>query len=72
MLTSAQAQQQATAVDQVRAFMKRNGLKLDDLINYGGEDLNDPRRAEMARRVERSWGLVAACDLTFAVLEASA
>ena len=59
------------AADQVRGFMRKHKLTLDDLIEIGGEDLQSPdyRKAERARHVERCWQMMARLSICFDDLE---
>jgi hypothetical protein len=61
MITLSQQREREEHVEQVREFMGRRDLSLDDLIDIGGEDLRslDPGLAGKARCVERCWELMA-------------
>ena len=58
-------------LQRVREFMKKQGLKLADLVEYGGEDLSDLKRGDMARRVDKCWSLMASLNLKHIDLEQS-
>jgi hypothetical protein len=71
---------QTIAVERVAEFMRRRHLTLADLIEYGGEDIPnpklpekicDPARIKAARAVERCWELIAELGLTYGALESS-
>ena len=51
--------EKAQAIEQVSAHIRRAHLSLDGLVEYGGQDLNNPRRAAKAKRVEKAWALMA-------------
>jgi hypothetical protein len=59
------------ALDEIRTFMRRRKLALEDLIEIGGEDLSspDPRKVERARHVGQCWQLMARLSVRFADLE---
>jgi len=59
------------AADQVRAFMHKHKLAVEDLIEIGGEDLNssDSRKIERARDVGRCWQMMARLSIHFTDLE---
>jgi hypothetical protein len=63
----------AQAIAEISGFMSKHHLDLDDLIHIGGEDLNspDPRVAEKARRVEKTWALMARLGIKFTDLAQS-
>jgi hypothetical protein len=64
------AKQQRQAIIQVLAYMRQHGLALGDLTALGGEDLraSNPTRVEKARRVEKTWALMARLGIVYAVL----
>jgi hypothetical protein len=60
-MSATQIRQHQQHVDQVLEFMRRRGLSVDDLVEYGGEDFksSNSRRVEKAGRVEKCWALMA-------------
>ena len=46
-------------VQKVKVFMTASKLALDDLTEYGGQDLRDTSRRKKARAVEMCWELMA-------------
>ena len=50
-------------------YMRKHGLAISDLIEYGGEDFRDLERAKTARAVERVWEMLAASGANYAKLE---
>jgi hypothetical protein len=69
---AAQMKALAAAVTEVQAFMHKGGLTLADLIDVGGAELKspNPKTREKARRVEKTWELMARLSLCYADLEA--
>lgn len=61
----------AEAIASVVAYLSRYSITQDDLINIGGEDLEEPRFAAKARRVEKCSALMASLKVIFADLEAA-
>ena len=63
----------AAAVAEVLEFMRKRRLKLNDLIDIGGEDLRSPDkgRAGKARCVEKTWELMARLGVKYADIEQS-
>jgi hypothetical protein len=61
MRTAAEERAYAANVEQVCEHMRRLRLSLNDLVDFGGEDLRspDPHRAGKARSVEKTWALMA-------------
>jgi hypothetical protein len=71
MLTAAQTREQTIAVERAFDYMRRHRVTLADLIEVGGADLKsrDSKRAEQARRVGKTWELIAQLGLTYTALE---
>lgn len=71
ILNAAERARHAQAVAEILGHMRRCRLKLADLIDSGGDDLesSNPTRAEKARRVERTWSHMARRGIKFADLE---
>jgi hypothetical protein len=67
----AQTKELDRAAEQVRAFMRKRKITVEDLINIGGEDLQSPdfNKAERARHVGQCWQLMARLSIHFADLE---
>jgi hypothetical protein len=64
----------ASAVSEVADFMRKRRLRLDDLINVGGEEIlesTDTKRAEKARRVSSCWDLMARLGVKYRDIEHS-
>jgi hypothetical protein len=70
---TAQMKAQAAAVTEVQAFMHKHGLRPTDLIEVGGAELksSNPKTREKARRVEKTWELMARLSVNFAHLESA-
>jgi hypothetical protein len=64
----------APTIAQVFDEMKKGRITFGDLIEVGGEDLNlsDFRKVEKARRVEKTWSLMAKLGVKYADLEQAA
>ena len=78
MLSTSQQRERAEAVARVLEYIHRHRLTLADLLEYGGEDLPnpklpekicDPARVKKARGVEHCWALIAKLGLRYAALE---
>jgi hypothetical protein len=63
IMNFAQAKEHNVNIDQVRAFMRKHKLALEDLIDIGGEG------SERARYVSRCWQMMARLSIRFADLE---
>jgi hypothetical protein len=71
----------AAAVARVYEYMAKRRLTLEDLLDYGGEDLPAPKHAEprvvdarvaeKALHVEKTWALMAKLSVHYAHLEAA-
>lgn len=59
------------AIREVLAFLHANDLTMDDLIEYGGEDLEslNQERRDTAKLVERAWAIMARHSLSIEDLE---
>jgi hypothetical protein len=70
-MNSAQQKEHDHNVREVAAYLHKNKLVLNDLIETGGEDLSSPdfRKAERARHVGQAWQMMARLKIHFADLE---
>jgi hypothetical protein len=69
--TAAQIREHTQAVAEVREYMRRSRLTLEDLVEIGGEDLRarDPKRRRKALHVEKCWALMARLHIKHIDLE---
>jgi hypothetical protein len=68
-MSSARDRERAAKIAEVLAFAGRHRVSLDDLVNVGGEDLkaSNAARAEKARRVDKTWSLMARLGINIRV-----